>query len=63
LHGIAFNVNTDLDFFNMIIPCGIADKDKTVTSLSQQTGKAMNMDQIKAILKKAFADQFKFEYV
>jgi lipoyl(octanoyl) transferase len=63
LHGIAFNVNTDLDFFDMIIPCGIADRDKTVTSLSRETGKSMNLTEVKDLLKQAFAKQFDFEYL
>ena len=36
LHGLAFNINTDLSYFNYIVPCGIADK--AVTSLAQEIG-------------------------
>jgi lipoyl(octanoyl) transferase len=36
MHGLAFNVNTDLDYFNHIVPCGISDK--AVTSLKQELG-------------------------
>ena len=35
MHGFAFNINTDLDYFSYIIPCGIEDQDKAVTSLSK----------------------------
>ena len=63
MHGFAFNVNTDLSYFEKIIPCGIADQDKTVTSLAQELGKIVDIDQVKEQLKRIFAAQFKFEYV
>lgn len=63
LHGIAFNVNTDLDFFNMIIPCGIADENKTVTSLAKETGNEQNIIEVKELLKNEFAKQFNFDFV
>ena len=45
MHGFAFNVNTDLRFFNYINPCGFTDK--SVTSLQKELGMEMNFDQIK----------------
>lgn len=39
MHGFAFNVNTDLRYFDHIVPCGIDDKDKGVTSLARELGK------------------------
>ncbi len=36
MHGFAFNINTDLNLFNGIIPCGISDKE--VTSLQKELG-------------------------
>lgn len=63
LHGIAFNVNTDLDFFNMIIPCGIADDNKTVASLAHETGHTQDIGEVKQHLKEEFAKQFDFDFV
>lgn len=48
MHGFAFNVNTNLQFFNYINPCGFTDK--AVTSLSQELLKPVDMDEVKNIL-------------
>lgn len=48
LHGWAFNVNTDLQYFNYIIPCGIEDEDKSVTSLSNELGREMDIEEVKS---------------
>jgi lipoyl(octanoyl) transferase len=63
MHGFAFNVNTDLDFYKNIIPCGIDDADKTVTSLSVELGKEIDLDTVKTKLKQHFATVFDFEYL
>ena len=63
MHGFALNVNTDLDYFKNIIPCGIADDDKTVTSISKELGKKVSMEDVKERLKTIFAAEFNFEYV
>lgn len=63
LHGFAFNVNTDLNYFQHIIPCGINDADKTVTSMAQELGQAVDIEKIKLELKAIIADLFEFEYI
>lgn len=55
-HGFAFNVTTDLDFFNLIVPCGIADK--AVTSLAAQTGRAVPMTEVEDHVIRRFAEVF-----
>jgi len=59
MHGFAFNVNTDLNYFNYIVPCGITDK--TVTSLSKELGRELDMNEVKHILLQELADVFQFE--
>ncbi|MBP6811164.1 MAG: lipoyl(octanoyl) transferase LipB [Saprospiraceae bacterium] len=63
LHGWAFNVNTPLEYFNHIIPCGIADEDKTVTSLAQLLGHEVDMEEVKGKLKRHFAAVFECKIV
>lgn len=59
MHGWGFNVNSDLDYFNNIIPCGI--QDKAVTSLKKELGQEVDMKQIKSQLKKNFSSLFSCE--
>jgi len=56
MHGFAFNVNTSLDYFKNIIPCGIDDKD--VTSMQRELGHEMNIAEVKNVLKKHIAELF-----
>ncbi len=49
MHGFAFNVNTDLNYFKNIVPCGIDDKD--VTSMQRELGKPVPIEGVKKILK------------
>lgn len=60
MHGFALNVNTDLGYFNNMIPCGI--KDKAVTSLNVELGKAIiPMEEVKEKLLKHFLVLFEAE--
>lgn len=61
MHGFAFNVNADLDYFGNIVPCGISDK--AVTSMEKELGEKINMEDVKAKLKQHFAELFEAEIV
>lgn len=61
MHGWAFNVNADLDYFGNIVPCGIADKD--VTSLEKELGHPVPMEEVKEKARKYFAEIFEVELV
>jgi len=61
MHGFAFNVNADLDYFKNIVPCGIDDKD--VTSMQRELGKALDLDEVKTKLKGHIARLFQMELV
>jgi len=61
MHGWGFNVNSDLNYFNNIIPCGI--KDKEVTSLNKELGHQIDMIEIKEKLKCNFLKLFEADFV
>ena len=62
MHGWGFNINSDLDYFNNIIPCGI--ENKAVTSLNKELGvKEVNMTEVKEKLKKHFSKLFECNIV
>jgi lipoyl(octanoyl) transferase len=63
MHGFALNVSTDLSYFDNIIPCGIIDEDKSVTSISQELGTNITPAVVKPLLKAHFADVFGFNYI
>ncbi|MEQ6120799.1 lipoyl(octanoyl) transferase LipB [Reichenbachiella sp. MALMAid0571] len=59
MHGFAFNVLTDLTYFNNIIPCGIDDK--AVTSLEKELGEKPDLAEVEKRLKQHLAKLFKME--
>ncbi len=61
MHGFAFNVNTDLSFFNNIIPCGI--QNKQVTSLEKELGRKIDFEEAKERVRRNFEKVFEVELV
>jgi len=61
MHGFALNVNTNLGYFDHIIPCGI--RGKAVTSLEVELGKKLNVEEVKEKILKHFATIFESEFV
>ena len=59
MHGFALNVNTDLDYFNNIIPCGI--QNKQVTSIEKELGYKVDYEAVKLSIKKGFEKIFEVE--
>jgi lipoyl(octanoyl) transferase len=59
MHGFAFNVNTDLQYFEGIVPCGI--KNKQVTSLSRELGRNIELSEVKGKIKIHFEEVFEAE--
>lgn len=61
LHGLAFNVNADLNYFKYIVPCGIDDK--AVTSLEKELGNQQDFELVKSILKNKLSGLFEMEII
>jgi lipoyl(octanoyl) transferase len=59
MHGFAFNINTNLDYFSYIVPCGIDDK--AVTSMQKELGKEADIEDIKKNLKHHISVLFNME--
>jgi lipoyl(octanoyl) transferase len=55
-HGFALNVNTDLSFFNLIIPCGISAK--PVTSMRQELGRPLDLNTVAESISRNFGRVF-----
>lgn len=63
LHGFAFNVQPDLSHFSNIVPCGINDTDKDVTSMAFELGRSVDFEEVQQHLKAHFASLFQFQFV
>src|SRR4249919_355337 len=61
MHGFAFNVNVDLNYFNFITPCGI--QNKKVTSLEKELGQKLSMDEVKKKLVSNFENVFEAKII
>lgn len=61
MHGFAFNVNTDLNYFNNIIPCGI--ENKQVTSLEKELGRLVDFEEAKQKVKYYFEQVFNVKLI
>ena len=61
MHGFAFNVNTNLDYFKNIVPCGIDDKQ--VTSLQKELNREIDFEEVKEKLKKNISAVFGFTWL
>ena len=60
MHGLGFNVNSDLRYFDHIIPCGISDK--SVTSMANELGEEVDMKELSNKLLVNMANLFEFTY-
>ena len=60
MHGFALNVNTDLNYFNYINPCGFVDKG--VTSIAKEVGHEVPVAEVKTIVKKYFEELFGMDF-
>ena len=60
-HGLALNVNTDLAYFNRIIPCGLAWAD--VTSMAKELRKPQSAERVKESFLRNFADIFGYSHI
>lgn len=61
MHGLAFNVNADLGYFNYIVPCGISDK--AVTSMDKELGRIMAIEEVEEKLKGHLVNIFEMDLI
>lgn len=58
-HGFALNVSTDLSYFDLMVPCGIADV--TMTSIEREIGRVLSLREVSSVVAREFARDFGFE--
>jgi lipoyl(octanoyl) transferase len=61
MHGFAFNINSDLRYFDYIVPCGI--NDKAVTSLEKEIGRKQNLQEVQLVLQNKIGELFGMEWL
>ena len=61
MHGLALNVNPKLRHFEGIIPCGIDEEGKSVTSMSREVGKPLDVEMVKEVMIENFKRIYNFE--
>jgi lipoyl(octanoyl) transferase len=61
MHGLALNINTDLNYFSHIVPCGIDDK--AVTSMAKELGKLIDIEEVMAKVKQHLKELFQMDWV
>lgn len=61
MHGLALNVNTNLAFFDLIVPCGISDRG--VTSMQRQLGRPVPMEAVKQAFTRCFSEVFNLQVI
>lgn len=59
LHGFALNINTDLSYFDKMVPCGISDK--AVTSMQKELGRSVDTTEVKNLMKEKLAELFNMQ--
>ena len=60
MHGLALNVNVDLEYFKNIIPCGI--EDKAVTSMHQELGRLVPLNEVEDRLRQHISELFQMQW-
>jgi lipoyl(octanoyl) transferase len=63
MHGFALNINTDLNHFNNIVPCGIQEDNRSVTSMQKELGSSVSMAEVKKVIARIMAEVYEYEYL